>query len=138
MEITVTEKEKEEFHKLEIIQIDGVQYIRRDKVKQMLDKWGDEVKELIETGWKVTDSSCNQMMKQLAFNKFKFKEDRIVNPETKETETYESIIDLSKYTQDEMFKNVEPFGYSFNEMCTWIDEGYNLDIIAECIFEMEN
>lgn len=36
-----------------------------------------------------------------------------------------------------MFECVEPFGYSFNEMCTWIDSGKNLDLIAECIFEMD-
>lgn len=87
--------------------------------------------------WKITDPSCNQMMKQLSENRFLFKEDRIINPVTKETETYESEIDLSDYTQEEMFNDVESFGYSFNEMCTWIDEGTNLDLIAECIFEME-
>jgi hypothetical protein len=88
--------------------------------------------------WIITDPSCNQMMKQLNENTFLFKEDRIINPETKETETYESEICLGDYTQDEMFEHVEVFGYSFNEMCTWIDEGTNYDLIAECIFEMES
>lgn len=87
--------------------------------------------------WKVTDPSCNQMMKKLDENRFLFKEDRIVNPETKETEIYESEIDLKNYTQEEMFNDVRVFGYSFNEMSSWIDEGFNLDLIAECIFEME-
>ena len=87
--------------------------------------------------WICTDPSCNQYMKQLGENRFLFKEDRISNPKTKETYAYESEIDLSNYTQEEMFENVEPFGYSFNEMCTWIDEGGDISLIAECIFEME-
>jgi len=87
--------------------------------------------------WVVTDPSCNQMFKKIADNIFLFKEDRVVNPETNETEVYESEIQLSEYTDEEMFKCVEPFGYSYNEMCNWIDEGENYEIIAECIFEME-
>ncbi len=88
--------------------------------------------------WIVTDPSCNQRMKKVGENKFIFKEDRIYNPVTKETYQHESLIDLSDYTQEGMFECVQPFGYSFNEMCTWIDEGRNLDLIAECIFEMES
>lgn len=88
--------------------------------------------------WICTDSSCNQYRLDLGGNKFLFKEDRIKDPVTKETYVYESTIDLSNYSQEEMFKDVESFGYSFNEMSTWIDEGKNLDLIAECIFEMEN
>jgi hypothetical protein len=88
--------------------------------------------------WKVTDPSCNQMMKVLGDNVFLFREDRVINPETKETEVYESLIDLSDYTQEEMFESVQPFGYSFNEMASWIDNGEDLALIAECIFEMEN
>lgn len=90
------------------------------------------------TTWTMTDISCNQMMRQLSYSQFEFKEDRVVNPETKETEVYHSIIDLNDYTQEQMYESVESFGYSFNEMCHWIDEGINLELIAECIFEMES
>jgi len=88
--------------------------------------------------WKITDPSCNQMFKKISDNIFLFKEDRIINPETKEVGTYESEIHLNEYTQDEMFESVSSFGYTFNEMCTWIEQDYNLELIAECIFEMEN
>jgi hypothetical protein len=77
------------------------------------------------------------MVNKLTDQIYQFKENRLINPETKEVELFESEIDLSNYTQDEMFNDVKPFGYTFNEMCTWIDEGTNLDLIAECIFEME-
>lgn len=87
--------------------------------------------------WICTDLSCNQYMKQLNENTFIFKEDRIINPITKEIKVYESEICLGDYTQKEMFESVEPFGYSFNEMCTWIDNGGDISLIAECIFEME-
>jgi len=71
----------------------------------------------------VTDPDCNQTCKQVGVNVFEFEEDREVNPETKEVERFTATIDLNEYTQKEMFKDVEGFGYSFNEMCTWIDEG---------------
>jgi len=89
-------------------------------------------------GWVCTDPDTNQYRKDLSENCFHFREDRISNPETGETYSYDEVIDLKEYTQEQMFEDVQPFGYSFNEMCTWIDEGKNLDLIAECIFEMSN
>ena len=53
-------------------------------------------------------------------------------------EINKNSINLTNYTQEQMFEYVKTFGYSFNEMCTWIDEGYNLDIIRDCIFEIKN
>ena len=88
--------------------------------------------------WTVTDEDCNQMRLDISPDTFLFKEDRVIDPESGETEVYESEIDLKNYTQDQMFDRVRHFGYSFNEMCSWIDEGENLSLIAECIFEMED
>lgn len=85
----------------------------------------------------VTDPSCNQTCRQIDVNVWEFEEDRVVNPETGETERFSDTIDLSEYTQGEMFESVQPFGYSFHEMCDWIDNGSpNIQLIAECIFEM--
>ena len=53
--------------------------------------------------WKVTDPSCSQMVNKLTDQIYQFKENRLINPETKEVELFESEIDLSNYTQDEMF-----------------------------------
>lgn len=88
--------------------------------------------------WVCTDSDCNQYRLDLAENVFRFKEERIVDITTGQIYKFEAVINLSDYTQDQMFKSVSAFGYSFNEMCTWIDEGRNLELIAECIFEMRN
>lgn len=90
--------------------------------------------------WICTDPACNQYMKKISENVFLFKEDRQIDffSPLPKYEVYEREINLSDYTQDEMYNDVQAFGYSFNEMCTWIDEGRNLDLIAECIFEMSN
>ena len=88
-----------------------------------------------EIEWVVTDPSCNQMMQVLGENVFRFKEERLDHL-VGVVEEFSATIDLSEYTQEQMFEDVSAFGYSFNEMCTWIDEGHNLEIIAECIFEM--
>lgn len=85
----------------------------------------------------ITDPSCNQTSRQIDENVWEYAEDRIINPETGETERVFEIVDLSDYTQEEMFEAVQPFGYSFNEMCDWIDSGSpSVMLIAECIFEM--
>ncbi|WP_062055711.1 hypothetical protein [Aquimarina longa] len=94
-------------------------------------------KELTSKGWEQTDPSCNQYRKKIEDNIYLFREDRIINPHTEEIEVYESKINLSNYTQMQMFEEVKQFGYSFNEMCNWIDEGINPCLIAKCIFEME-
>lgn len=45
MEITVSsQKEKDHFKTIQVLKIDGVEYIRRDAVITLLDKWGREVK----------------------------------------------------------------------------------------------
>jgi hypothetical protein len=88
--------------------------------------------------WILTDPACNQYMMKLTDTIFKFKEDRLSDPITGSTYLYESEIHLNEYTQEEMFEAASTFGYSFNTIATWIDEGENLDLIAECIFEMEN
>ena len=77
------------------------------------------------------------MMKKVSERVFIFKEDRIFDPASKELFIYESIIDLNDYTHEEMFECVRAFGYSLDEMLDWINNGVNLDLIAECIFEME-
>lgn len=89
-----------------------------------------------ELNWIVTDGSTGQRMKRLSERHFLFEENRVINPETKETELYEGEINLDEFTEEEMYYYVEPYGYSFEEMKGWITSGKDLNIIAECIFEM--
>jgi len=87
----------------------------------------------------VTDPACNQTCRQIDENVWDYAEDRIVNPETGETKRVSATINLNDYTQEEMFEAVEPFDYSLNEMCEWIDSGSpNVMLIAECIFEQSD
>ncbi len=86
--------------------------------------------------WVCTDESCNQYRKQIDKGVFIFKEDRCIDPVSKEVEVFEETISLGDYSQEEMFSDVSSFGYSFDEMCTWLEKSVNLDLIAECIFEM--
>lgn len=95
----------------------------------------DNCPELQEPEWVVTDPDCNQRYRVVAENRFLFEEDRVVDPVSGAKEVFSTEIDLSEYTQDEMFEHVKHFGYSFNEMCSWLDGGANLSLIAECIFE---
>ena len=87
--------------------------------------------------WTVTDPSCNQRMKQLSEKRFLFSEDRISNPETKETYNYESEIDLDDYEESDILSDTRPFGYEDHEVLNWLKNGLNFALIAECIFEME-
>jgi hypothetical protein len=86
--------------------------------------------------WICTDEDTNQFRMDIGDNIFRFKEERVIQPDTNEKEVFDAVIDLKDYTQIEMFESVRSFGYSFNEMAEWIDQGENLSLIAECIFEM--
>tara|TARA_R110001632_G_scaffold70752_1_gene164618 strand:- start:9795 stop:10076 length:282 start_codon:yes stop_codon:yes gene_type:complete len=88
--------------------------------------------------WITTDPESNQMMLSLGENKFLFKEDRIINPETGETENYECEIDLNDYTEDEIFSDCQPFGYTEKQVSQWLSSASNAGLMAECIFEMSN
>jgi hypothetical protein len=83
-----------------------------------------------EIGWVLTDESTNQYGRYLGDDKYEFKEDRLVDPLTGLTETYQSVIDLKEYSQAEIQKELDAFGYVYSETDDWI--------IAECIFELEN
>jgi hypothetical protein len=89
-------------------------------------------------GWICTDPSCNQYRKDISETKFIFKEDRIIHPVTKETELYESEIDLGDYSILEIFDACSTFGYDEATVANWIDTKSELALIAECIFELES
>ena len=91
-----------------------------------------------EDNWVCTDPSCNQYRKDISAKVFLFKEDRIINPETKEIEVFESEISLDDYTRTEIFDYCVSFGYNNMQVNEWLCKGINYDLIAECIFEMEN
>jgi len=87
--------------------------------------------------WTCTDPSCNQYRFDISETVFKFHEDRIKNPETKEKYMYESEIDLADYTRDEILNHCTAF-YTTKEINKWIDDQSNNALLAECIFEMED
>jgi len=95
----------------------------------------DDCPELQEPEWIVTDPDCKQRYRIVAQNCFLFEEERIVDPVSGRKDIFSAKINLSEHSQDEMFDHVKHFGYSFNEMCSWLDDGVNLSLIAECIFE---
>jgi hypothetical protein len=96
--------------------------------------------------WVVTDPSCNQMYKTIVENQiYLFREDRTINPETGETEVYESLMDINDYDIAEMTDALAVFGYA-SRLSTveaqaivreWVDNGENIDLILECLFELE-
>lgn len=88
--------------------------------------------------WVCTDPSCNQYRFKLSDTKYLFKEDRTIDPLTNKTEIYESEIDLDEYTLDEIIGDCETFGYTEHQVNEWLSESKNLDLIAECIFELES
>lgn len=100
-----------------------------------------EIEKLIAAGWIMTDPSCNQMRLDLDGEdgtQFRFREDRIANPETKETEVFESDIDLDDYDWFDMVEACSPFGYDAKTVDKWLTMGEEFALIAECIFEGEN
>ena len=88
-------------------------------------------------GWVCTDPSCNQYRKDISDTKFLFKEDRVSNPETGETQVYESEIDMVEYTWEAIVDACETFGYTAKQVDKWVRECKETALMAECIFELE-
>ena len=96
-----------------------------------------ELKNLINDGWVVTDPSCNQLRKEIIKDSvYLFREDRIINPETKETETYESEMTFDDLEHNEIIDACQAFGYD-NEVKEWIENNENISLMLECVFELE-
>jgi hypothetical protein len=93
----------------------------------------------VHNEWILTDPSCNQMRKTVVEGKiYLFKEDRIINPKTKETNTYESEMNISDYNKHEIISACKSFGYSDIQIDKWISEGKEIELILECLFELES
>jgi len=86
--------------------------------------------------WICTDPSCNQYRAQLDDTRFLFKEDRVVNPETGETELFEDEINLDDLDRVEITEACQPFGYTEEQVGKWLAEGEEFALMAECVFEM--
>jgi hypothetical protein len=89
-----------------------------------------------EEDWICTDPDRNQYRKNISDKVFLFREDRIINPITKETEMYETEIDLDDYKREQIFDYCLFFGYDMIEVDYWLYKGINYDLIAKCIFEI--
>jgi len=95
-------------------------------------------KRLLPDGWIVTDPSCNQMRKEIVESQiYLFREDRIINPITKETGVFESEMNYDDYDWFEIVSACEAFGYSAKQIDKWITEGEEIELILECLFELE-
>ena len=90
-----------------------------------------------EDGWVCTDPSCNQYRKDISPKVFLFKEDRLINPVTKEVKNYSAEIDLNDYTLNEIIDACSPYGYEKETVTQWANTGLENALIAECIFEMD-
>lgn len=93
---------------------------------------------MVADGWVQTDASSNQYRKNITDSIFLFREDRIINPITKEKIVYESEINIDDYSWDDIISDCEAFGYKAKQVDKWLTEGEELELIAECIFELEN
>ncbi|MFT6441371.1 MAG: hypothetical protein ACJASM_000908 [Salibacteraceae bacterium] len=106
--------------------------------KETNEHWTDIYSQLmILDGWVTTDYDTQQYRKQISEDCFMFCEDRISNPETNSTYSFESKIDLKKYSQSHIIDCCKSFGYETNQALRWIQKGSENALIAECIFELE-
>lgn len=97
----------------------------------------EEVEQLINNGWEVTDPSCNQMRKELIEDKtYSFREDRLINPDTKETKVFKRTLNYDAYQWSELVNACETFGYTVEQVDKWITEGEEIPLMLECIFEL--
>ena len=96
------------------------------------------IKALIDEGWEITDPSCNQMRKEIVEDKiYSFRENRIINPITKETKVFEETLNYYDYSWFELVEACEAFGYNAKTIDKWITAGEEIPLMLECIFELD-
>ncbi len=85
-------------------------------------------------GWLTSDCDCRQKFKKLDENRFLYREDRISNPETKETYVYQELMDFDDYTEDDLEEGVKSYYKNLDEVkIIYVDDWKQ--IALECIFE---
>lgn len=93
----------------------------------------------IESDWVLTDASCNQYRKTIIEDElYLFKEDRIIDPILNKRETFELLLSYEDFTYTELIEACTPFGYTQKQVSQWIDSGDEIELMLECIFELEN
>jgi hypothetical protein len=98
----------------------------------------DEIKKLLKDGWVITDPSCNQMRKEILKDKiYAFREDRCIDPVSGETEVFEQEMDYDDYSFEELYDACRAYGYTMKQICDWIIENQEIDLMLECVFELE-
>ena len=97
----------------------------------------EEIKKLLLEGWILTDPSCNQMRKEIVVdNVYAFREDRIINPITKETGLYEDELCYDDLDYFDIINDCVAFGYNMQQIDKWISEGEEISLMLECVFEL--
>lgn len=147
--VTFLEKEHDGILKAIVHRIDSHKFLTEDEAAKLMDDnkfdcylipdlYKGEVE--YEDIWVCTDGSCNQYRKDVDGEDgdvFIFREDRLINPITKEVETYQAEINLNDYTWGEKVEACEAYGYTSEQVDKWLDCGDEKALIAECIFEMD-
>jgi hypothetical protein len=97
-----------------------------------------EIQKLLAEGWIMTDPSCNQMRKEILENRiYEFREDRIINPITKETKVFAEELDYKNHNWNELQSACSAFGYTEEQIDEWIASGKEIPLMLECIFELD-
>lgn len=94
----------------------------------------------MNTKWTITDPDTNQMYRKILDEPLTlaFKEDRVIDPTTGETEVYSSVMCIDDYDWWEIVDACGTFGYTPAQVDKWLTEGEETELILECLFELES
>jgi hypothetical protein len=96
-----------------------------------------QIKKLIAEGWIMIDPSCNQMRKEIEKdNIYSFREDRIINPKTKEKRVFKKTLEYNKLSWEQIISACKTFGYLATDIDKWMTEGEEIPLMLECVFEL--
>lgn len=139
VDFSLLEWQRKELYAILDNESNGLNAVQSDALEGVLNFLNEICDPYVEKiGWVCTDPSCNQYRKDISETVFLFKEDRIINPETKETKTVEMEINIDNYTWYQIIDACNTFGYTPEQTDKWLTEGEEFALIAECLFELED
>lgn len=93
---------------------------------------------LTDNEWIITDPDTKQMYREVkAGEQYYFRENRGLCMDTFEPKVFEKLMNIRDYNPLQQVRACTTFDYPYADAVEWVRSGSNVELILECLFELE-